>query len=82
MTEEKQFLGEKEWLIIHARKVLENEHFDYLIFGHRHIPVDKVLTDPKEGRKGISRYINLGEWINHFSYAVFDGKELELKYYK
>ena len=28
-----------------------------------------------------SRYINLGDWIRYFSYAVFDGNNLELKYY-
>jgi UDP-2,3-diacylglucosamine hydrolase len=28
-----------------------------------------------------SRYINLGEWISYFSYAVFDGNELRLEYF-
>jgi len=36
------------------------------------MPLDKQLNDQ-------SRYINLGEWINHFTYAVFDGQELLLK---
>jgi UDP-2,3-diacylglucosamine hydrolase len=26
-----------------------------------------------------SRYINLGDWIKHFTYAVFDGEKVELK---
>jgi UDP-2,3-diacylglucosamine hydrolase len=26
-----------------------------------------------------SKYINLGDWVHHFSYAVFDGKQIELK---
>jgi len=26
-----------------------------------------------------SKYINLGDWINHFTYAVFDGENVELK---
>ena len=25
-----------------------------------------------------SRYINLGDWIKHFTYTVFDGGELKL----
>ena len=66
---------EKEWLAIYAKEVLEKEHFDYFIFGHRHLPMDIQLP-------GNSRYVNLGEWINYNSYAVFDGQELELKYYK
>jgi UDP-2,3-diacylglucosamine hydrolase len=73
-TEDIKFHGEDEWLIIHARNILQKEHFDYFIFGHRHIPLDYKLSDK-------SRYINLGEWLTHFSYAVFDGKEVELKYY-
>jgi UDP-2,3-diacylglucosamine hydrolase len=77
------FHGEKEWLVIHSREVLKKEHFDYLIYGHRHLPVDMALAPSLVGKAGdgVPRYINLGEWVNHFSYAVFDGKELLLKYY-
>jgi predicted flavoprotein YhiN len=49
-------------------------NFDYLIFGHRHLPLDIPL--------GGSKYINLGEWINFNSYAVFDGERLELRYFE
>ncbi len=71
-----KFLGEEnEWLIIYSKEVLQKEHFDYFIFGHRHLPIDFSLQEN-------SRYINLGEWINYNSYAVFDGQTLELKYYK
>lgn len=70
------FLGEQdEWLLIYSKEVLLKEHFDYFIFGHRHLPIDFTLNEN-------SRYINLGEWINYNSYAVFDGTNLELKYYK
>ena len=70
------FLGaEKEWLIIYSKEVLEKEHFDFFIFGHRHLPLDVQLNTT-------SRYINLGDWINYFSYAVFDGSELSLVYFK
>jgi UDP-2,3-diacylglucosamine hydrolase len=73
-TDEK-FLGEdKEWLIAYCREVLKKEQYDYLIFGHRHLPIDFKLNDK-------SRYINLGDWIKYFSYAVFDGQNLELKYF-
>jgi len=69
------FLGEdKEWLISYCRDVLKTESYDYFVFGHRHLPIDFALNES-------SRYINLGDWIKYDSYAVFDGTNLELKYY-
>lgn len=74
--EDVQFLGEdKEWLVQYAKKKLEKEHFDFFIFGHRHLPLDIALP-------GESRYINLGDWIGYFSYGVFDGNVLKLKYFE
>lgn len=74
--EEAQFLGEeKEWLISYCKDVLRQKQFDYFIFGHRHLPIDYSLD-------GGSRYINLGDWIRYYSYAVFDGTNVELKYYQ
>ncbi len=72
-TADDQFLGEEgEWLIIYCRQVLAKEHFDYFIFGHRHYPIDYPLASD-------SRYINLGDWINKFTYAFFDGTDIQLK---
>ena len=72
---EEVFLGEdKEWLISYCKKVIAKEHYDFLIFGHRHLPIDFKLNDR-------SRYINLGDWIKYFSYAVFEGEDLTLRYY-
>lgn len=65
---------DKEWLVSYSKDLLLKEHYDFLIFGHRHLPLDVQLGD--------SRYINLGEWINFNSYAVFDGENLELRYFK
>ncbi|MGB5507954.1 UDP-2,3-diacylglucosamine diphosphatase [Robiginitalea sp.] len=74
--EDVQFLGEdKEWLVQYAKKKLEKEHFDFFIFGHRHLPLNIALP-------GESRYINLGDWIGYFSYGVFDGNVLKLKYFE
>lgn len=73
---EETFLGEdKEWLIAYCREMLQKEHFDYFIFGHRHLPIDFSLAEN-------SRYFNLGDWINFKSYAVFDGTVASLVYYK
>ena len=70
------FRGEEnEWLVQYAKQKLKKEHFDYFVFGHRHLPLDIVLNEK-------SRYINTGDWLDYNSYAVFDGEKLELKYYK
>ncbi len=61
--------------MIFANRILEKEHFDYFVFGHRHLPFERPL------KNGTSRCINLGDWLWHFSYAVFDGKNMELKNY-
>jgi len=67
------FLGEdNEWLIIYCKELLQKEHFDYFIFGHRHLPLIFQLNER-------SRYINLGDWIRNFTYAEFDGNAIELK---
>lgn len=73
-SSDEHFLGEdKEWLIVYCREKLQVKHVDFFIFGHRHLPIDYQLNAK-------SRYVNLGDWINYFSYAVFDGDQLELKY--
>lgn len=70
-----KFLGEEnEWLLVYCKEVLKQQHYDYFIFGHRHLPIDWKLGEQ-------SRYINLGDWIVHNSYAVFDGQLLSLEYY-
>ncbi|HSK12409.1 MAG TPA: UDP-2,3-diacylglucosamine diphosphatase [Phnomibacter sp.] len=70
---EKTFLGpDKEWLMIHSREVLKQEHFDYFVYGHRHVAVVHPLGDS-------STYVNLGDWVTHFTYGVWDGSEMLLK---
>lgn len=71
-TADEKFLGEEnEWLIVYSKELLAKKHYDYLIFGHRHLPLDIKLGSE-------SRYINLGEWINYNTYAVFDGNDISL----
>lgn len=66
--------ADNEWLAIYAKEILNKTAYDYFIFGHRHLPLDLLLN-------GKSRYINLGEWMNYRSYAVFDGQNLSLQYW-
>jgi UDP-2,3-diacylglucosamine hydrolase len=39
------------------------------------LPLEISLNDK-------STYINLGDWITHYTYGVFDGKTLSLKHWK
>ncbi len=71
------YLGkENEWLYLYANKKMDTEPVDYFIFGHRHLPLDLVLKDGK------TRYLNLGEWMNFNSYAVFDGEKVEIRFFE
>ena len=70
---DEHFLGEdNEWLIIYCKEILQKEFYDFFVFGHRHYPIDFKLPQG-------SHYINLGDWIKNFTYAVFDGNDMELK---
>lgn len=76
-ADEQGFLGpDSEHLIAYCEQVLQQEHIDFFIFGHRHLPIDYTLSN------GRSRYINLGDWLEYNSYAVFDGVALELKFFE
>ena len=71
--EDKKFLGEEsEWLAQYSKRKLESKHFDYFIFGHRHLPMEIKVGEN-------STYYNLGDWISHYTYGVFDGENFELK---
>ena len=63
---------EKEILVEYCKEQQKNNPVDYYIFGHRHIPME-VKIDER------ANYINLGDWIHHYSYAVLSDKKLELR---
>lgn len=74
-VEADSFRGEdKEWLVLFAKEELKKEHYDYFVFGHRHWPCNIQLNEK-------SRYINTGDWVTHFTYAVFDGEKMEVLNY-
>jgi UDP-2,3-diacylglucosamine hydrolase len=71
-----KFLGEEnEWLVQYSKRKLETKHYNYLVFGHRHLPMILEVGENSE-------YVNLGDWIGYFTYGVFDGEKFELKEYK
>ena len=49
-------------------------NINFFIYGHRHIELDLMLS-------ATARILILGDWINFFSYAVFDGENLFLENY-
>jgi len=70
---DEKFLGkENEWLYLYSKNYLKNNQIDYFIFGHRHLPLELDID-------GKATYINLGEWINYKTFAVFDGNALKLE---
>lgn len=72
ITYDEKFEGkEKELLYHYCVDYLKKEHIDYFIFGHRHLPLEIPISEN-------SIYFNLGEWIKHNTYAVFDGEKLEM----
>ncbi|MBU1820680.1 MAG: UDP-2,3-diacylglucosamine diphosphatase [Bacteroidetes bacterium] len=72
---EEEFKGEnQEWLYLYCQEVQKHLPHDYYIFGHRHLPLNLRVS-------ATSRYVNLGEWINQQTYAVFDGDTLQLLTY-
>lgn len=75
-VEDVKYLGEEnEWLVQYCKRKLETKHYNFFIFGHRHLPLEIELNEN-------SKYINLGDWIGYFTYGVFDGEKMELKVYK
>ena len=68
---EPDYMGEdKEYLVLYTKEYLKNHpDINFFIYGHRHIELDLQLT--KE-----ARILILGDWINLFTYAVFDGEHL------
>ena len=67
-----KYLGDdKEYLVQYIIETEKTKHFDYYIFGHRHLPIDKQIES--------SHYINLGDWLSYFTYAEWDGSKLSLK---
>jgi UDP-2,3-diacylglucosamine hydrolase len=66
------FLGEeKEWLVQYCKEVLKTKHYNYFIFGHRHLPMTLEVGEKSE-------YVNLGDWISYFTYGVFDGEKMDI----
>ena len=62
---------ENEPIYQHVKKQLAKKHYDFFVFGHRHLAMDIRMGEN-------SRYINIGEWMDKQTYAVFDGNDIKL----
>lgn len=69
---EEKFKGEQEWLWTYCKETERLQHHDFYVFGHRHLPLELPVGET-------SRYVNLGEWVNYCTYAVFDGDKISLQ---
>jgi UDP-2,3-diacylglucosamine hydrolase len=67
-TSNKDF-GEEDGMRIFAEKKI-SEGFDYVVMGHHHVP---EIIHIKNGF-----YVNLGDWIENFTYGYFDGSSMKL----
>jgi UDP-2,3-diacylglucosamine hydrolase len=68
------FLGEdKEWLVQYCKEKLgeTSQPIDYFVFGHRHLPIEHQVGQS-------CTYFNLGDWINHSTYAVLEDSTIKL----
>ena len=73
--DENHFLGDDEWLWQYCKELEKKVHYDYYIFGHRHLPLHLEV-----GKN--ATYINLGEWVSQNTYLEFDGIRADLKHFE
>lgn len=66
---------DKEEIMTYAYEKLVHKHYDFFVFGHRHLAMDVRLSES-------SRYINTGEWMEGYTYAIFDGQDVSLHSFK
>jgi len=63
----------KEYLYVFSKKLIEKNHYDYFVFGHRHMPMKIDIGDT-------AKYVNTGTWLdNEATYAEFDGSTMSVK---
>lgn len=71
------YLGEKkEKLVLFAKKhSSDNPEINFYLFGHRHILLHLMLNQS-------TQMAILGDFINEFSYASFDGENFEIHFFE
>lgn len=70
-----KFKGDDEYLVQFCTEMETRQHYDYYVFGHRHLPLEIPVSET-------SKYINLGEWVHSFTYGCYNDSGFVLKKYK
>lgn len=65
-----------EMLIQYCNYKIKEADYDYFVFGHRHLVINHVLENAR------SRYINIGDWMEYFSYGVLEKGEVHIRFFK
>lgn len=68
------FRGEEEQITKYSRLRLQQEHFDFFVYGHWHSPIIYRLSNK-------SNLIVLGDWLVSNTYCVWDGTAMKLMRY-
>jgi UDP-2,3-diacylglucosamine hydrolase len=73
---EPPYMGEdKEYLVRYSKEYLKTHpNINYFIYGHRHIELNLMISHA-------AQILILGDWITQFTYAEFDGDQLQLNNY-
>ena len=66
-----EFKYDDELITKFTRSELENNYYDFFIFGHWHSPIIYSLTDK-------TNLVILGDWIVNNTYSVWDGETFKL----
>ena len=75
--EDIKFLGEdNEWLVQYCRRKLTQKHYDFFLFGHRHLPMeiklgDTVLSWRKRAGQQLMIWYQVGEVTTVAANCVF-----------
>ena len=74
---EKTMHRESQAIRVYARRLLHGKKADVVIAGHSHLPEFRRFE--MNGHSGT--YVNLGDWLKHFSYLVMRDAHFELLNY-
>ena len=61
-----------EKIFQHCKDSEKAMHHDFYIYGHRHLTLELPINST-------SMYYNVGEWIQGFTFGVFDGQQFRLE---
>lgn len=65
------FAGEEK-IYQYCKDTEQDTHHDFYVYGHRHLALEMPVNDS-------SIYYNVGEWIQGFTYGVYDGENFKLE---